>query len=212
VIELVGIAIGSFLIALSGALMPGPLFTVTISESLKRGKWTGPLLIIGHGILELSLLVLILAGLEPIFKINIVVGTISLLGGFILLWMGCTTLIRAQKETLSYQVKGKKFLSFGPVVTGILASLSNPYWFIWWATVGLGYMVASFKYKWAGITAFFLGHIIADFSWYTIISFSVASGKKFISDRIYQIVLLVCGGVLCFFGIMFLYLGWQRVL
>ena len=47
----------SFVIALSGALMPGPLLTVTISESARRGFVAGPLLIAGHGLLELALVV-----------------------------------------------------------------------------------------------------------------------------------------------------------
>ncbi|MBN1636251.1 MAG: LysE family transporter, partial [Deltaproteobacteria bacterium] len=55
----------SFVIALSGAMVPGPLLTVTISESARRGAMTGPLLIVGHGILELLLLIAIMMGLAP---------------------------------------------------------------------------------------------------------------------------------------------------
>ena len=58
---LVVIFFSSFMIALSGALMPGPLLTVTISEATRRGTVAGPLMILGHGILELAL-VLRLAG------------------------------------------------------------------------------------------------------------------------------------------------------
>ncbi len=35
----------AFLIGLSGALLPGPLLTVAISESARQGFWTGPLLV-----------------------------------------------------------------------------------------------------------------------------------------------------------------------
>ena len=47
---------GSFLVALTGAMMPGPVLTVTISESSRRGAWAGPLLMIGHALLELALI------------------------------------------------------------------------------------------------------------------------------------------------------------
>jgi len=211
VLKLLGIAISAFIIALSGALMPGPLLTVTISESIKRGKWTGLFLIIGHGILELGLILLILAGFGHFFKINSVVGIISLLGGAILLWMGWDTVRKAKGLSLSYQMENPSHSSYGPVLTGILASISNPYWTIWWATIGIGYMAASLIYGWMGITAFFVGHISADFAWYTLISFSVTGGRRFISNRIYRGVLVTCGGVLCLFGIIFLYFGFQKI-
>ena len=67
-LALILIFTSSFVIALSGALMPGPLLTVTISESTRRGAVAGPLMILGHGILELALILALLAGLAPILK------------------------------------------------------------------------------------------------------------------------------------------------
>ena len=58
----------SFVIALSGALMPGPVLTVTVSESARRGAKAGPLMIFGHGILELALVLALLGGLAPFFS------------------------------------------------------------------------------------------------------------------------------------------------
>ena len=65
-IALVTIFCTSFVLALSGALMPGPLLTVTVSESSRRGMSTGPLMIFGHGLLELALIVALVSGLAPI--------------------------------------------------------------------------------------------------------------------------------------------------
>ncbi|MGA1839827.1 MAG: LysE family transporter [bacterium] len=211
VLQLIGIAVSAFVVALTGALMPGPLLTVTISESIKRGKWTGLFLIIGHSILELGLILLILAGFGSLFKINKVVGTISLIGGIILIWMGWDTAKKAKGLSLSYQIEKTGNSSYGPILTGILASVSNPYWSIWWATIGIGYLAASLIHGWMGIASFFIGHISADFAWYTLISFSIASGKKFISNRIYHAVLISCGGILCLFGIIFLLFGFQKI-
>ena len=183
IIQLIGIAISAFIIALSGAMMPGPLLTVTISESIKRGKWTGILLIIGHGILEAGLIIIILAGFGSLLKINKVVAIISLLGGLILLWMGWDTIKKAKSLSLSFRTGTPDKSGAGPIFSGILASLSNPYWIIWWATIGIGYLATSLAYGWLGIAAFFTGHIGADFAWYTLVSFSVAGGKRFVSNR-----------------------------
>jgi threonine/homoserine/homoserine lactone efflux protein len=84
---LVTIFASSFVIALSGAMMPGTLLTVAISESSKRGVLAGPLLILGHGILEVVLLAAIFMGMAPLFKEEWFFIFISIAGGSILLWM-----------------------------------------------------------------------------------------------------------------------------
>ena len=52
----------SFVVALSGALMPGPLLAVTLGNSPHYGWKFGPLAILGHGILELGLVSLVFLG------------------------------------------------------------------------------------------------------------------------------------------------------
>ena len=84
---LLTIFISSFVIALSGAMMPGPLLTVTISESSRRGFIAGPLLIAGHAILELALVSALLLGLAPFFQMPVVFVVTALTGALILLWM-----------------------------------------------------------------------------------------------------------------------------
>jgi threonine/homoserine/homoserine lactone efflux protein len=92
-----------------------------------------------------------------------------------------------------------------PVVLGVLMSVSNPYWTLWWATIGLGYLVAAMKYGLAGLVVFFLGHIAADFLWYSLVSFGVSRGKTLLRDKGYQIMIRVCGLFLVAFGAWFLF-------
>jgi len=62
-LEMAAIFSASFTLALSGALMPGPLFTITISESARRGFRAGPLLMVGHALLEVVLVAAVVQGL-----------------------------------------------------------------------------------------------------------------------------------------------------
>ncbi|MBI5074723.1 MAG: LysE family transporter [Nitrospirae bacterium] len=197
------IAVSSFMIALSGALVPGPLFTITVSESVRRGASTGPLLILGHAILEILIIVLILAGLSPFLKHETTRYVISLAGGGMLVFMGIMILkdLRSVRLDLSAE-SGIKEMNL--VLTGIVASLANPYWVIWWATIGLGYLVSSMKYGIAGVVVFFLGHIAADLVWYSLISYAAAKGRKIMGEKAYKIVLAACAVFLIFFGAWFI--------
>ncbi len=209
-IALLTIFCTSFVIALSGALMPGPLLTVTVSESSRRGMSTGPLMIFGHGLLELALVVPLISGLAPILARDDVFILISLTGGAVLVWMGFSMLRSLPGLSLDCQTTSKK--SRNLVVMGIVLSAINPYWLIWWASIGLGYIMHSLKFGIVGVTAFFLGHILADLAWYAFISFGIAKGQHLFSNKFYRKLIGGCALFLIFFSCWFFYSGVQKML
>jgi threonine/homoserine/homoserine lactone efflux protein len=202
---LAAIFTSSFVIALSGALMPGPVLTVTITESTRRGPWAGPLMMLGHGILELFLIGLLLAGLAPFLSRGGVFVAVSIVGGAILLGMGIMMLRNLPSLTLHNT--GEQRSSSNLVLTGIVMSVANPYWLIWWATIGLGYIMYAMQFGIAGVIAFFVGHISADLAWYSLVSYGVAKGTHFMSDRMYRGLIGFCGGFLVLFSGYFFYSG-----
>ncbi len=201
----------SFVVALSGALMPGPLLTITVADSARRGFITGPLVILGHAILELALVIGVVAGLGKFLEIPFVIGTIALVGGGILLRMGIQMLREAGKLTLKTEA-GEEPVYANPVLAGVIGSLTNPYWIIWWITIGLGYLIAAKRFGAVGVTVFFIGHILADFCWFSMISFGVSKGRIIMSDSVYRWIIRVCGAILLFFGCWFFYssVGYYR--
>jgi threonine/homoserine/homoserine lactone efflux protein len=201
-----GIFVTSFIVALSGALMPGPVLTVTISQSAAGGWLVGPLVVLGHGLLELSLVLGIVYGLGEFLAQGSVIGAIGIIGGAVLLWMGGSMLRDARKVSLALEGK-RGAASLHPVWAGILCSLSNPYWIIWWATIGLSYIAFSMKYGTIGISLFYTGHILADLAWYALVSSLVHFGKRFTNDRAFQTVIGICGVMLLGFGVYFGYSG-----
>lgn len=197
----------SFILALSGALMPGPLLTVTVSESSRRGAMVGPMMIFGHSLLELTLMVALLSGLAPLLMRDDVFIVISLVGGGILLWMGTTMLRSLPQLSLDAGAGSHEPRSRNLVLTGILLSIANPYWLIWWASIGLGYIMHSMKFGIIGVGAFFFGHILADLGWYCLVSFGVAKGRRFFSDSLYRKLIGGCAVFLLAFSCWFLYGG-----
>jgi threonine/homoserine/homoserine lactone efflux protein len=210
-LSLWGIFVTSFIVALSGALMPGPMLTVTISQSATRGWIVGPLVVLGHGILELSLVVAIAYGLGQFLGKASVIGTIGVVGGTVLLWMGGSMVRNARKVSLVFEGK-KGTVSLHPVWAGILSSLSNPYWTVWWATIGLSYIAFSMKYGTLGISIFFTGHILADLVWYAFVAALIYFGKRWVGDRGFRAVIALCGILLLIFGAYFGYSGIKNFL
>ncbi len=210
-IALITIFCTSFVLALSGALMPGPLMTVTVSESSRRGASTGPLMIFGHGLLELALVVALISGLAPILVRDDVFIFISLTGGAVLLWMGISMLRSLPQLSLTCLPAGEK-KSRNLVVMGIVLSAVNPYWLLWWASIGLGYIMHALKFGMLGVTAFFLGHILADLAWYGLISFGITKGQHLFSNTFYRKLIGGCAVFLILFSCWFFFSGVQKTL
>jgi threonine/homoserine/homoserine lactone efflux protein len=203
---LAGVPVTSFIVALSGALMPGPLLTVTVGEAARRGFWAGPLIIVGHALLELALVLLLLAGVGAWLHRPAILGLVGVLGAGMLGWMGLALMRASKHSRLEFDPQANSGLH--PVMAGVLLSLANPYWLLWWLTIGLGYVMFSAKYGLPGVALFYIGHILADFVWYSLVSGAVAHGRRFLSDRLYQGFQACCGLFLVGFGG---YFGFQGV-
>ena len=200
----------SFVIAFSGAMMPGPLLTTTIGESARQGPWVGPKMIAGHAVLELILLLGLFLGLTPLLKNEIFFIVVAILGGGIMIWMARGMFHSIPKLELSTLANTKSQINV--YLAGILMSLANPYWIIWWATIGLGYVLHSQKFGIAGVAMFFVGHIFGDLVWYSSISFAIGKGKKIFSNKVYRILIGSCATFLVLFSFWLIYDGVQRIL
>jgi threonine/homoserine/homoserine lactone efflux protein len=211
----------SFLVALTGAMSPGPLMTYTIVKSVKtdrRGYLVGAWIIAGHAILEMGIIVLLLLGFSFVLKNVIVVRTIGITGGLILTYFGAsiirdvyrgkipTGFLRSSDEPNQTMDPIENKGLENPVVGGILVSMSNPYWWVWWASIGLALMVRfdiSFA-QWPKLLAFFLGHEAGDLVWYLLISTFAFFGLRRLNKKVYYGILVGCGIFMILFGI---YLG-----
>jgi threonine/homoserine/homoserine lactone efflux protein len=192
----------AFVIGFSGALMPGPMFALVLSGSSKSGFKAGPLTVLGHGILELILVIALVLGLGTFLQNETVFKYIGIIGGGVLVYLGID-MIRSMRR-VSIDIKKKDNIPGKSLVFhGIIASLSNPYWIMWWATIGMALILSALKYRFWGIAVFFIGHILSDLVWYSSVSFAVDRGRKILSQKVYQGIVATCGVLLVGFGLYF---------
>lgn len=203
---MIGTFFQSLLIAYSGAVMPGPLLTYNINQSMRVGVRSGFLLIAGHAILELATIALLFLGLGTFLSTKTAQIVVGLAGGTLLIIFG-TAMVKdviQGKAKLEIQGNGEK-KSGGLVLNGIMISAMNPYFIIWWTVVGLGLMMTAYKaYGISGVAVFFTGHILADFSWYLLISFLASRSRKLMNEKAYKIIVTILALVLVGFGISFI--------
>jgi threonine/homoserine/homoserine lactone efflux protein len=205
----------AYVVALSGALMPGPMLTVTIKESLQQGWRSGLLICAGHGLAEIALLVLFALGLNDLLRLKWLPVVIGIGGGLALLYMGvgiCRSALRdAEGLTLEQDDGGVVRLGTGsylsPLKSGFIASVANPFWTLWWFTIGILYVTQALQAGAIGLGAFYAGHILADLSWFLFVAVAVATGKRWLSPAAYRGILGVCGIFLVMLAAYFIYRG-----
>lgn len=181
-----------FLVGFSGAMIPGPLLVFVISDTLKKGRWSGPLAIIGHAVVELFIIVLIFYGLYSF--IQSYRGWIYLLGGLMLAFTsfilyrdsGCVPDFRARNGSMS----GK--LACGSVAGGVVFTLFNPSFPLWWATAGSALLLEGLNQMgYFGLILVVVGHWGSDLLYYTIVSFMISRGKEASLKRVYKPLMIL---------------------
>lgn len=204
----------SFLVGLSGSVAPGPLLTYNIQLTCRKGFWSGPKLILGHIILEGALILGLIWGLGRFIQLPATRITIGLLGGMMLIWMGYDLIFKESKRGISSSLEvaaatetppAVRMTDLNPVLAGMVVSISNPYWLMWWVMVGLAMITQALKFSWVGVFCFYLGHILSDLGWYSLISGALVKGRHFLSDGVYRGLLFVCGLFLFFLALVFIY-------
>jgi len=181
------------------------MFGVTLVKSLKS-PWAGAQISLGHAVVEVPLVFLVYFGLARFFENTILQLVLSVLGGGMVIWLGIN-MFRARTEMIS----GSKDIPYNALVTGIITSALNPFFWLWWATIGSMLVMKFLDFGMVGLTAFIIVHWLCDLVWLSLVSNLVYRthslwGRKFQEGLFIASSLLLVG-----FGVWYLVSGIQIV-
>ena len=158
---------GVVVITLSGVMMPGPMFAVTVAKSY-RSPWAGVRISLGHALVEVPLILLIYFGFARFFEDNTVQLVLNLLGGAMIIWMGIA-MFRARTEVVQ---KGNDS-PYSTLVAGIITTGFNPYFLLWWATIGIMLVMNFMGFGIGGLALLIIVHWLCDLVWLSFVSILV---------------------------------------
>jgi threonine/homoserine/homoserine lactone efflux protein len=196
-------ALGTVVVtSLSGVMMPGPMFAVTLAKSMKS-PWAGVWVSLGHAVIEVPLILLIYFGLKGFFQNEILQVVLAILGGGMIVWMGID-LFRARTKL----AREGRDTSYNAFMAGILMSGLNPFFIFWWATVG-SLLLTQFidaVGTW-GLPFFIIVHWLCDLIWLSLVSFSVYRTHRFWGVKVQEWIFIVLSLALLYFGGQFMVKG-----
>jgi threonine/homoserine/homoserine lactone efflux protein len=186
------------LISLSGVLMPGPLFAVTIEKAAKR-KSAGALIAIGHGIIEFPLMFLIFFLLTQFTIPQSIQVAVGLVGGSLMIFMGIQTFRNRTKTQNAPTISNRD-----SVLAGVWTTAANAGFILWWLTIGTTLVLNAQLFGIIGFSVFAGVHWLCDFSWYALIGLAIFKSQRFWNSRVRNGVTLFCVAVFVGFGAYFL--------
>ena len=192
-------------ISFSGVMMPGPMFAVTLAKSYKS-PWAGTRISLGHAVIEVPLILLIYFGFAQFFQNSVVQFVLSILGGGMIIWLGIS-MFRARAEV----VKGSKDLPYSAFTAGILTSGLNPFFLLWWATIGSLLIMRFLEFGTTGLIVFIVVHWLVDLLWLSFISVLVYRTHSLWGRKFQEGLFIACSLLLVGFGGWFLISGIQTV-
>ena len=193
-------------ISLSGVMMPGPMTAVTLAKSYKS-PWAGTQISLGHAVIEVPLILLIYLGFAQFFQNDMVRLVLSVLGSGMILWLGII-MFRARVEVVQ---KGKD-LPYNAFTAGILTSVFNPFFLLWWATIGSMLIMRILEFGTAGLIIFIIVHWLCDLVWLSFVSVVIYRTHSLWGRKLQEGLFIACSLLLIGFGLWFLISGIQLVI
>ena len=182
------------LISLSGVMAPGPIAAVALGKG-SRSPYAGSLITVGHGIVELPLMAALFYGVGQLLRSPTISAGVGLVGGALLVMMAVEMFRGVKGVQIESQNDDRS-----PILIGALLSVGNPYFLIWWATVGASLLLRSIEFGAIGFLAFASLHLLCDLLWNTFLSTMAFQGGRFFGRRFQQVVFAICGAFLLFSG------------
>lgn len=192
-------------ISLSGVMMPGPVFAVTLAKSFKS-PLAGAQIALGHAVIELPVILLVYFGFAQIFENNLVQIILSIAGGGMIIWLGA-----AMFRNRSRVVRQGQDSTYSAFTAGVITSGLNPFFLLWWATVGSLLMVRFLEYGVGGLVVFTISHWVADFLWLSLVSVVVYKTHRLWGEKLQEWVFIATSAALAGFGLWYVISGFQIV-
>jgi len=185
------------LISMSGVLMPGPLFAVTIDKASKH-KTAGVLIALGHAVIEFPLMFIIYFALSQFPLPDYLQVGVGLVGGMLMIFMGIQA-FRNRNKTEEEKVNSNR----DSLLAGVWTTAANAGFILWWLTIGTALILNAKLFGILGFSVFAGVHWFCDFVWYAAVAFLIFKSRRFWTKRVHQGTTFFCVAVFVGFGAYF---------
>lgn len=194
-------------ISATGALSPGPLSAATLALGVKGGWRAGFLVAVGHTLFELPYVILLATLYNSLttfiqqqvvkYALSVVIAVFNTFFAYLLV---IDALKYGSRGALSNSKSVARFKN--PLILGLILTGLNPFFLVWWATVGMPLINNAIKYGLIlGMPVMYVSHVWLDYVWLSFLAYTTYSGSKYIGLTGYKILLISLAFILVLFAV-----------
>jgi threonine/homoserine/homoserine lactone efflux protein len=189
----------AFLLGLSG-LIPGPLLTLVISETLKHGTKEGIKVAVSPLITDLPIIVVTILVMSRIANIDYLLGMIAFGGSIFLIYLAF--------ESLFFKGINRDAVDQASVIKkGIIANLLNPSPYVFWFTIGAPTILKAYHEGFIYAVLFLIIFYSVLIGSKVVIAAITGKSRHILSSRFYLYLIRFLGVVLFLFALYFIKSG-----
>ena len=192
------ILLAGMMLGLSGGLMPGPLLTLVISETLKHGVRAGIKVSLAPLLTDAPIIFATITILRQLTDVHTVYGLIALGGAAVLIFFGVESL-RYRGSNLQLETVSPKSLK-----KGILANIFNPSPYIFWMSIGAPMVLKAAKIQIPLAIGFVVGFYLLLVGSKIVVAIIVGKSRRFLKSAYYVYAIRILGIFLIGFALLFI--------
>ena len=174
-------------LGLSAGVAPGPLLTLVVSETLRRGAGAGVRVALAPVVTDLPIILLSVFVLANISEYHGILGLVSLAGGVFVLAMGIEGL-RCKGFDAPLAEAGP-----GSLTRGVLANALSPHPYLFWIGVGAPLMTKALRTDLLSPLAFLAGFYACLVGSKIGVALLVGRSKSFLRGKAYVLAMRLLG-------------------
>jgi threonine/homoserine/homoserine lactone efflux protein len=204
--ETSGYIITGALLGFTAGVSPGPLLTLVISETIKRGKTEGIKVALVPLISDLPIITLAVLTFSKLFQFNGLMSLISFLGGLYLVFLGYECI---KSDGLDIDIKKHKPES---LKKGLIVNILNPHPYLFWITVGTPLAFKAYQISVSAAILFFISFYSMLVGSKICIALLVESSRSFLTNIVCIWLMRILGFSLFGFAALFFFESIKKIL
>lgn len=189
--------ISGFVFGLSG-LIPGPLLTLVVSETLKHGIKEGVKIAIAPLISDLPIVLVTLLILANLSDIKPVLGVICMLGGAFIVYLAIESISFRGTDIATNYEKPRS------VKKGFITNFLNPSPYMFWFSIGAPTVIKALDVGAISASLFIVSFYVTLIGSKVVVSLVAGRSRNLLKSRNYIYTIKILGGVLLIFAVLFI--------
>jgi len=189
--------ISGMLFGLVAGIIPGPLLTLVITETIKHNKKMGIFVAAVPVVTDIPIVFLSVYVLAKLSSFHFILGTISILGALFIGYLAYESITVKGIEIVPQKDEAHSFRK------GFITNILNPHPYLFWITIGAPNVLKAYTLNFLSAVFFVSGFYLSLVGSKIIVALIVDKSKTFLKSKVYVYIIKFLGLALLTFAVLF---------